>query len=409
MGRLFTFALAFFGLLLSMAHAGPGKRVALVLGNGTYEEAGKLTNPVNDALDIAAKLRDLGFTVIEGSDLGKRDLERRIGDFSDALEGADAGLFYYAGHGLQVGGRNFIVPVDARLDVPAKLTLEAVPIDQVLDIMEQSTRTSIVFLDACRNNPFARTVQATSARSAAALPGLAAFDASRSSFIAFSTSPGAVAMDGSGRNSPFAAALLRHMGEPGQSVNDLMIAVRRDVLKETREFQRPFETGSLLDRFEFTPAGEPAIAAKPAIEASVETPVQVSTLERSVKDKGSVENFLRRDYLAPDAKAIGAIVKRLYADPATLFGTQYSNDTIVRMKSDWFAQWKSWTLTLEPGSLDVTPMGKDRANAVFAMSYEYVPKNKAAETSAGRARIYLELTMTDGGWRIASEASEAAK
>ena len=252
--------LAFLGLLLLRADAQTERRVALVVGNGIYEEAGTLANPVNDAVDIAARLRDLGFEVIEGNDLGKRALERKIGEFSDALDGAGVGLFYYAGHGLQVDGRNFIVPVDARLDVPAKLRLETVQIDDVLDIMEQQTKTSLVFLDACRNNPFARSLSRTATnRSAVALAGLAQFDSTRGSFIAFSTAPGSVAMDGTGRNSPFASALLRHIGEPGQSINDLMIAVRRDVVSETHDTQRPWEQGSLLERFEFVPSGEPAL------------------------------------------------------------------------------------------------------------------------------------------------------
>lgn len=199
MGRLVILAVAFMGLLLLNADAQPERRVALVIGNGTYAEAGTLTNPVNDALDIAGKLRSIGFDVIEGNDLGKRELERKIGEFSDALQGAGVGLFYYAGHGLQVEGRNYIVPVDARLDMPVKLQLEAVPIDEVLDIMEQQTKVSLVFLDACRNNPFARSLSRTATtRSATALAGLAQFDSTRGSFIAFSTAPGAVAMDGTG-------------------------------------------------------------------------------------------------------------------------------------------------------------------------------------------------------------------
>ena len=137
MGRLALLALTFLGLLLFAADAVPERRVALVVGNGTYEQAGTLANPVNDSLDVAAKLRDLGFEVIAANDLGKRALERKIGEFSDALNGASVGMFFYAGHGLQVNGRNFIVPVDAELDTPVKLTLEAVPMDEVLDIMEQ--------------------------------------------------------------------------------------------------------------------------------------------------------------------------------------------------------------------------------------------------------------------------------
>ncbi|QPC90721.1 caspase domain-containing protein [Mesorhizobium sp. INR15] len=408
MGRLVILVSAFLGLLLLSADAQPDRRVALVIGNGTYDEAGTLPNPVNDALDIADKLRAIGFEVIEGNDLGKRELERKIGEFSDALQGAGVGLFYYAGHGLQVEGRNFIVPVDARLDMPVKLQLEAVPIDEVLDIMEQQTKVSLVFLDACRNNPFARGLSRNAAsRSATALAGLAQFDSTRGSFIAFSTAPGAVAMDGTGRNSPFAAALLRHIAEPGQSINDMMIAVRRDVVSETRESQRPWEQGSLLERFEFVPGGEPIQPPKPAVAPAPAS--QVAALERSVgDDKSSIEKFLRRDYLAPDTKDMRETVKRLYGSSATVFGTPYDTDALVKVKTDWFAQWASWSFDLEPGSLQVTPRGEDRADAVFAMNYDYVPKDKSAARLTGKARVTLGLVKVDDGWRISSETSAAA-
>lgn len=408
MGRLVILAVAFMGLLLLSADAQAERRVALVIGNGTYAEAGTLTNPVNDALDIAGKLRSIGFDVIEGNDLGKRELERKIGEFSDALQGAGVGLFYYAGHGLQVEGRNYIVPVDARLDMPVKLQLEAVPIDEVLDIMEQQTKVSLVFLDACRNNPFARSLSRTATtRSATALAGLAQFDSTRGSFIAFSTAPGAVAMDGTGRNSPFAAALLRHMAEPGQSINDMMIAVRRDVISETREGQRPWEQGSLLERFEFVPGGETVAQPKPAAAAPAPE-TKVAALERSVgDDKTAIEKFLRDDYLAPDAAAIRETVKRLYAPSATIFGTRYDSDAVVKLKTDWFAQFASWSFSLEPGSLDVTPQSENRAEAVFAMSYDYQPKDKSVARMTGKARVTLGLVKSDGQWRIISETSQA--
>ncbi|MER9163986.1 caspase domain-containing protein [Mesorhizobium sp. M0715] len=407
MGRLAILAWAFLGLLLLSADAQPQRRVALVIGNGTYAEAGTLANPVNDALDIADKLRSIGFEVIEGNDLGKRELERSMGAFSDALQGAGVGLFYYAGHGLQVDGRNYIVPVDARLDVPVKLQLEAVPIDEVLDIMEQQTKVSLVFLDACRNNPFARSLSRTATtRSAKALAGLAQFESTRGSFIAFSTAPGAVAMDGSGRNSPFAAALLRHIAEPGQSINDMMIAVRRDVVSQTRETQRPWEQGSLLERFEFVSDGQPAEPQRPAAAPAPST--EVAALERSVgEDKGSIEKFLRQDYLTPDTRAMSETVKRLYGPSAIIFGTRYDADAIVKVKADWFAQWASWSLSMEAGSLEVAPQGEDRAEAVFAMRYDYLPKDTSAARLTGKARVTLGLVKAGGGWRIESETSQA--
>ncbi len=403
MGRLVFLALAFLGLLLLCADAQGGRRVALVIGNGTYEEAGRLANPANDALDIAAMLRGVGFEVIEGNDLSKRAMERKIGEFSDALEGAAVGLFYYAGHGLQFDGRNFIVPVDAKLDVPVKLRLEAVQIDDILDIMEQQTATSLVFLDACRNNPFVKSLSGKAAdRGARALAGLTQFDATRGSFIAFSTAPGAVAQDGNGRNSPFAAALMRHMVEPGQSINDLMIAVRRDVVSETREAQRPWEQGSLVERFEFVPSGGPAAEPQPA-----PPPAQVASAERSVGAGVAIESFVREIYLAPDANAIADGVKRLYVDGATVYGVPYDIAALVGIKSQWFAQLASWSLSLDPGSLTVTPRGSDRADADFAMSYDYLPKDKALARLAGKARVSLQLVLVDGEWRIQSETSAA--
>ena len=407
MGRLVVIALAFMGLFLLRADAQTGRRVALVIGNGTYQEAGTLANPMNDAVDIAAKLRAIGFQVIEGNDLSKRAMERKIGEFSDALEGADVGMFYYAGHGLQVEGRNFIVPVDAKLDVPVKLRLEAVQIDDILDIMEQQTRTSLVFLDACRNNPFVRSLSKTATnRGARAMAGLAQFDATRGSFIAFSTAPGAVAQDGTGRNSPFAAALLRHMGEPGLSINDLMIAVRRDVVSETRDTQRPWEQGSLIERFEFVPAdGAPAVAEHQP--AAPPPPVQVAAVERSVGDPAAIETFLRQDYLGIDATTLDDTVRRIYADRASIYGAPYDLAAIVAIKNQWFSQFATWTLALEAGSVKVTPQGADRAEVVFAMSYDYVPKSAAVPRATGKAQVTLGLVMDGGGWRVASETSQA--
>lgn len=401
--RMIRPGLAIVLLLIAALGARAEGRVALVIGNGAYQEATSLANPVNDAADVAARLRGLGFTVIEGRDLEKRALERRIGEFADALAGADAGLFYYAGHGVQVDGRNYILPVDARLDGAVKLQLESVPIDQVLDIMEQQTKTSLVFLDACRNNPFARAGTKGSDRAARALSGLAPFDAARGSFIAFSTAPGAVALDGSGRNSPFAAALIAHIDRPGQSINDLMIAVRRDVVAATGGQQRPWEQGSLVERFEFVPGGvvQPMAEAKPPA-------VDVAAAERSVGDAGVIEDFVRNRYLAPDANDITGMVERLYVAAPTIFGAQIERGAAAAAKAGWFAQFASWTLELEPGSLNVVARGENRVEADFLMLYDYRPKSAGAASVAGRARVMLGLVRADDGWRIESEMSAAA-
>lgn len=189
-------------------------------------------------------------------------------------------------------------------------------------------------------------------------------------------------------------------------MNDMMIAVRRDVVSQTREAQRPWEQGSLLERFEFVPGAGPVTAPEPAAAPALST--QVATLERSVgDDKSAIEKFLRDDYLSPDVKDMRAAVKRLYGPSATVFGTPYDAETLVRVKSDWFVQWASWSLGLEPGSLEVTPHGESSAQAVFAMSYDYTPKDKSAARVAGKARLTLELVKTEKGSRIVSETSRA--
>jgi uncharacterized caspase-like protein len=240
-------------LLLTLHGAAADKRVALVIGNSAYQHTAPLRNPSNDATDMAAKLRELGFDVIDGIDLTKAEMESRIRAFSDKLAGADVGLFYYAGHGLAVDGKNFLAPVDAALKSEADVDFETVELNLVLKQMERNSRLSLVFLDACRNNPLAANL-ATSSRSLAVARGLARVEKAVGMMIAFSTRPEDVALDGEGRNSPFTGALLRHISDEGESVNDVMIEVRNDVLKATDGKQVPWENSSLTGQFFFKPA-----------------------------------------------------------------------------------------------------------------------------------------------------------
>ena len=161
-------------LLLVIAAAGPAfaeKRVALVIGNSTYKNAAELSNTKNDATDIAAVLKALGFDVSEGIDLTKAAMDNKIREFADTLSGADAAVFYYAGHALQVGGVNYLVPVDARLKTSASLDWEMVRLDLVQRTMERETKSNILFLDACRDNPLARNLARAMGRHAPAKSG----------------------------------------------------------------------------------------------------------------------------------------------------------------------------------------------------------------------------------------------
>jgi uncharacterized caspase-like protein len=244
-----------FVLLVLPAIAHAQKRVALVIGNSAYKHAGELTNPNNDAADMAAALRKFSFQVIDGFDLDKASFDRKVREFGSALENAETGVFFYAGHGLQVAGQNYLVPVDAKAETADALDFEMVRLELVQRIMERTTTTNILFLDACRNNPLARNLaRAMGTRSTEIGRGLAPVESGVGTLISFSTQPGNVALDGAGRNSPFAGALVRHMANSGDSLGDLLIAVRNDVRKETENKQVPWEHSSLTRRFYFNQA-----------------------------------------------------------------------------------------------------------------------------------------------------------
>jgi uncharacterized caspase-like protein len=259
--------------LPTAAHA--DKRVALVIGNSAYQHTPKLGNPKNDAADVSAALQKLGFQVLEGFDLDKAAFDRKVRDFATALQEADAGVFFYAGHGLQVAGQNYLVPVDAELTTSTALEFEMVRVDVVHRVMERQTNTNVLFLDACRDNPLARNLErAMGTRSIDVGRGLAAVESGVGTLISFSTQPGNVALDGAGRNSPFAGALVKHMAAPNEDLSAILIDVRNDVMKETQKKQVPWEHSALTGRFYFNRSAAvaaPAPPAAPAPQASATT------------------------------------------------------------------------------------------------------------------------------------------
>jgi len=251
------------GLVFPLAPAVAEHRVALVIGNGTYESAVELSNTKNDATDIAAVLKALGFDVSEGIDLTKAAMDDKIREFADTLSGADAAVFYYAGHALQVGGVNYLVPVDARLKTSASLDWEMVRLDLVQRTMERETKSNILFLDACRDNPLARNLaRAMGTRSGQIGRGLAAAESGFGTLISYSTQPGNVALDGTGRNSPYASALVKNLPVPGKSLSSILIDVRNDVMQQTGGKQVPWEHSALTGQFFFKPAVETSQAAQ---------------------------------------------------------------------------------------------------------------------------------------------------
>ncbi len=228
--------------------AASAKRVALVIGNSAYEHVAELANPKNDAEAVAASLQSLGFEVVSGFDLDRIGLEQAVREFSKASRGAKLTLFYYAGHGLQVGGQNYLIPVDAELADEADLDFQTVSMNAVLRSMERERRTNLIILDACRDNPLAKNLaRSMGTRSSNIGRGLAPLETGVGTLISFSTQPGNVALDGDGANSPFTTALLRHMNAPKLDVAIMMRRVRRDVMDATGGRQVPWSNSSLTD------------------------------------------------------------------------------------------------------------------------------------------------------------------
>lgn len=240
------------------------RRIALVIGNGAYENTATLANPANDARVIAKALRVMGFEVIEGIDLKHDAMRRAINDFLRGATNAQIALAFYAGHGIQIDGKNFLLPVDVKLDGP-ELAAGMTEADQVLAGLDDQIRTNIVILDACRDNPTVNaTAQAASnSRSVTVRSGLAApsglgkgATVGAGTLLAFATAPGQVALDGTGDNSPFSAALARHISTPGLEIQQMLTRVRAEVVAATASKQVPWSNSSLLGEV-FLVGGKP--------------------------------------------------------------------------------------------------------------------------------------------------------
>ncbi|WP_428649193.1 caspase family protein [Roseibium sp.] len=228
------------------------KRVALVIGNGAYENTIQLPNPANDAQQMATKLRGLGFDVVSGQDQTYGDMRRSVMEFARKAYGAEIAVLFYAGHGMQIAGQNLLIPVDARIEDETSLDFETISVDFIMRQMSKDVKVQMVFLDACRDNPLARTLarRMGPSRSGSVGAGLAEIKIEETggegSVIAFATSPGDVALDGEGSNSPFTSALIRHIDTPNASIQTVMTRVTGDVYEATEKRQRPWVNASLI-------------------------------------------------------------------------------------------------------------------------------------------------------------------
>jgi uncharacterized caspase-like protein len=265
-----VFGKLLFSLIVAIAMvAGSGasadKRIALVIGNSAYVE-GALANPRNDAELMAATLESVGFTVTRLIDADQAAMKRAMLEFGRALrDGADASLFYYAGHGVDVHGSNYLIPVDAAIRDESEVDLQGINVNDFLQVMEgSSSRVNIVVLDACRNNPFARSFPSHSR-------GLAMVDAPSGTYIAFATAPGQVAEDGESGNSPYTSALAEAITLPGVKIEDTFKQARRLVERSINKRQVPWESTSPTGDFYFISPGAIAEPTQPEPAPNVDS------------------------------------------------------------------------------------------------------------------------------------------
>jgi uncharacterized caspase-like protein len=239
------------------------KRVALVIGNSAYQSVSRLANPVSDSDAISATFKSAGFDVVElRHDLKASEMRRTLRDFSDSVLNADVAIIYFAGHGIEIDGTNYVIPVDAVLERDIDAFDEAIPLDRLLAVIESAKQLRLVILDACRDNPFSKTMKRTNG-SRAVSRGLARVEpATVNTLVAFAAKAGSIASDGDGKNSPFTAALVKYLPRPGLDLRKALGFARDEVLKATNNRQEPFIYGSLGGNdLALVPAAAPPPAA----------------------------------------------------------------------------------------------------------------------------------------------------
>jgi len=276
------------------------QRLALVIGNGAYKEA-PLKNPVNDALDMSELLVESGFTVILKTDADRRTMDEAIQEFGKKLMSGGVGLFFYAGHGIQVAGANYLIPVAAVIESEADVRYNGVDAGYVLGKMEDAgNEVNIVILDACRDNPFGRSFRS-------GVRGLAKMDSPRGSLIAYATAPGALAADGvEGRNGIFTKHLIRYLREPGLKVTDALDLVRVAVVEETNKLQVPWTASSLIGNFYFKP--DPGADTPGPTAADNAEPVEKAPSQQTAADREAL--FWESVKESPDAAGFELYLKK---------------------------------------------------------------------------------------------------
>src|ERR1700720_4244959 len=299
--RYLTVLLSLICMVFTAHAAKADRRVAFVVGNGAYKNVAQLPNPPIDAKAMAAVLRNVGFDVVEGTNLTRDTMTERLLEFGKKAQGADVALFFYAGHGIAVNGTNYLLPVDADLKSEMDVKLgAAINVDLTLEQTMGDAKVKLVFLDACRDNPFANKIRSAKAtRSVSVGSGLAEMKSGEGTLIAFATGPGQTALDGQeGTNSPFTRALIANIATPGVEIQQAMTKVRAQVNEETNKGQLPWGHTNLIGSVYLNGAPAPAPAGNSAAAPSAPTAVATAPssdveLEfwRSIKDSNKPEEL----------------------------------------------------------------------------------------------------------------------
>src|SRR6478609_9484494 len=290
-----TLFLSLICMMFAASAANADRRVAFVVGNGTYKNVAALPNPPIDAKAMASALRNVGFEVVEGSNLTRDKMTEKLLDFGKKAEGADVALFFYAGHGIAVNGANYLLPIDADLKSEMDVKLgAAINVDLTLEQTMGDAKVKLVFLDACRDNPFAAKIRSAKAtRSVNVQTGLAEMKSGEGTLIAFATGPGQTALDGEvGTNSPFTRALMANIAAPGIEIQQAMTKVRAQVQEETGKGQLPWGHTNLTGSVYLNQAAAPAVTTE-AASAPAGGTASEAELEfwRSIKDSNKTEEL----------------------------------------------------------------------------------------------------------------------
>jgi uncharacterized caspase-like protein len=446
--ELHRWALAAAALLMVCQPAFAQKRVALVLGNSAYQNVAQLANPVNDSARIASTLKDAGFDIVDSRhDLPAAETRRALRDFADRARDADIAVVYYAGHGIEVDGANYLIPVDAKLERDTDVYDEALSLERVLIAIEPAKKLRLVILDACRDNPFSKRMKRTVA-SRAIGQGLAKVEPSSPNvLIAYSAKAGSTAADGDGKNSPFTTALANHLATPGLDVRRAFGFVRDEVLKTTGNKQEPFVYGSLggedvpLVPAPARPAPAAAAAAPvPALNAQAEARRDYE-LALQIGNKNALNAFLTQypdgfyaslaklqlDKIAAEEARVAATEKaRLAEQERARLASEGAQKTqqakaeadvraaeqarIAAEKAKQVAQDQAAAAEQKRVAAEAAPSdrgGSDKAKAVNVAALDAGPPPAGITKSvqAELRRVGCLTTAADGDWNVASQRS----